>query len=156
MAARDDYPTKNPRVHRVGIYASVLLAVFLVGFLPMWLTARGRALDLDEARQALRLARIENSLAAAALEARRGEYEAAREAASAFYTALQSELERPDADGLAAARDALQPILSERDEMITLLARADAAAADRLADAYVGYRSATAPLRTSPTTSPGS
>ncbi|MGH9943923.1 MAG: hypothetical protein ACRD9R_16380, partial [Pyrinomonadaceae bacterium] len=37
-------------------------------------------------------------------------------------------------------RDALQPLLAQRDEVITLLARSDPAAADRLADLYTAYR----------------
>ena len=150
MVAQTDFPKKNRQVQRFGIYATVLFAVFLLGFLPMWLTARSRALERDAAQEALRLARIENSLAAAAILARRAEYDPAREAASAFYTSLQAELGRPEAGVLAPARGALQPIVSERDEIITLLARSDAAAADRLANSYVAYREATATLTNQP------
>jgi hypothetical protein len=43
----------------------------------------------------------------------------------------------------------LQPLLVQRDQMITLLARADPAVAERLADAYLSYRRTTGTL-TSP------
>jgi hypothetical protein len=37
-------------------------------------------------------------------------------------------------------------LLAQRDQLITLLARADPAVADRLADAYVSYRQTTGTL----------
>jgi len=60
---------------RLTNYAIVLLAVFLVGLVPMWLVARGRATERDSAQHQLRLCRLENNLSSAALNARRGEYE---------------------------------------------------------------------------------
>jgi hypothetical protein len=144
---KEDFPTKNRQVHRFGIYTTVVLGAFLLGFLPMWLTARTRAGERDAAQQELRLAHIENSLAAAAIQTSRGEYELARDAASTFYTNLQAELGRSDSGVAAPARGALQAILAERDQIITLLARSDAAAADRLATAYTAYRQAVGTLR---------
>lgn len=146
MAIKEDFPTKNRQLHRFAIYATVLFAAFLLGFLPMWLTARTRTAERDAAQQALRLAQIETSLAAAAIQARRGEYERAREATSTFYTSLQAELGRADSGVAAPSRGALQGILDERDQMITLLARGDAAAADRLANLYISYRQAVGSL----------
>ena len=132
-------------------YAVVALVAFALGFLPMWWTSRTRASERDAAQQALRLAGIENALAAAAIHARRGDYEPAREAASTFYTSLQAELDRPDTS-LAGSKDALRTLLAERDQMITLLARSDAAAAERLSNSYVAYRRAagTQPPRAQP------
>ena len=40
----------------------------------------------------------------------------------------------------------VSPLLVQRDQMITLLARADPAVAERLADAYLSYRRATGTL----------
>ena len=134
-----DFPSKNRQVQRVGIYASVVFAAFLLGFLPMWLTARTRGAERDAAQHALRIAQIENSLAAAALQARRGEYEPARVSASTFYTSLQAELGRADSGIAAPSRDSLQALLAERDDIVTLLARGDAAGAERLASAYTSY-----------------
>ena len=143
---KEDFPTKNRQLHRVAIYATIIFAAFLLGFLPMWLTARTRTAERDAAQQALRLAHIESSLAAAAIQARRGEYERAREATSTFYTSLQAELGRADSGVTAPSREALQGVLDERDQMITLLARGDAAAADRLANLYISYRQAVGTL----------
>lgn len=139
-SSREPLPVKSARVRRFAIYAGVLFAAFLLGFVPMWLEARGRANERDAARQALRLAQLENTLATAAIHARRGDYEPAREAASTFYTDLQTELDRADSGFAAPSREALQALLADRDQMITLLARSDPAVADRLANTYVSYR----------------
>jgi hypothetical protein len=133
-------PLKQAPLHRLGVYATVILLAFLVGFVPMWLRARTRTIELDAAQLSLRLAQTENTLASAAILARRGDYEPAREAASTFYTSLRAEL---DGQGVSTTqRDMLQPLLAQRDQMITLLARSDPAVAERLADAYVVYRRA--------------
>ena len=70
------------RLKRLGVYATVVFAAFVLGFVPMWLVARTRANERDVVQQALRLTQLENELAAAAIQARRGDYEPAREAAS--------------------------------------------------------------------------
>lgn len=134
---------KNSLLQRIGLYAAVLLVVFLLGLLPMWLAARNRAGERDEARRELRLSRMQDALGAAAIDARRGEYEAARLAASDFFTALHAEAERTDDRALNAQQiDSVRPMLAQRDDAITLLARSDPAAADRLSDLYVAYRKA--------------
>jgi len=134
---------RKPRslVQRIGIYAAVLLFVFLLGFVPMWLKARGYSSSLESAEQQLTLARIQNTLAAAVIDARRGDYEPARQAASQFFTSLRAEADKGEASSYTRAqRDGMQPLFARRDEIITLLARSDPAAADQLSDLYVAYR----------------
>ena len=134
---------RKPRslVQRIGIYAAVLLFVFLLGFVPMWLKARGYSSSLESAEQQLTLARIQNTLAAAVIDARRGDYEPARQAASQFFTLLRAEADKGDASSFTGAqKDGMQPLFARRDEIITLLARSDPAAADQLSDLYVAYR----------------
>jgi len=83
-------------------------------------------------------------MAAATIDARRGEYEPARQMASDFFTTLRTQIDS-DADASAITtvqRDRVRPFLAQRDEIITLLARSDPAAADRLSDLYVSYRQA--------------
>jgi hypothetical protein len=71
---------------------------------------------------------------------------------SDFFSALSSEVDRGEDSALdQAQRDAVRPLLAQRDEVITLLARSDPAAADRLSDLDASYRKATgnpAPLNT--------
>lgn len=128
-------------VRRVIIYTVLLLAVFLLGFVPMWWKSRECSSNLSEAEQQLNLARIQNALASAAIDARRGDYEPARRSASDFFTSVRAETDRGDASALSPAqREGVQPLLTQRDEIITLLARGDPAAADRLSDLYASYR----------------
>jgi hypothetical protein len=133
----------TPLVRRFIIYGAVLLVVFLLGLVPMWLKARQSAGSLAAAEHQLFLVRVQHDLASAAIDARRGEYEPARQAASQFFTSVRAEIDKGDASDLTAAqRQGVTPLLAERDELITLLARSDPAAADRLSELYVRYRAA--------------
>ena len=129
---------------RIGIYALIVVVVFLLGLVPMWLSSRTCAKERDEAQRELRLSKLENDLSAAVINARRGEYELARQASSRLFTSLgaqcdasaaQSDLTRPQCE-------TLRPALAQRDELITLLARNDPASADRLTDTYVSFQKA--------------
>jgi hypothetical protein len=128
-------------LQRIGIYAALMLVAFLVGFVPMWLKARESGNNLAAAERTLGLAQMQNNLASAVIDARRGEYEPARQAASQFYTSLQAAIDKGDDSTLTPAqRTAAQGLFAGRDEIITLLARSDPASADRLSDVYVAYR----------------
>ena len=128
-------------IRRIGIYAVVLLVVFLLGFVPMWMKARSSRIALAAAEQKLSLAQMQNSLASSVIDARRGDYEPARVAASQFFTSLLAEVNKGDDSAFnAAQRSAVQPLFTQRDEIITLLARSDPAAADRLSDLFASYR----------------
>lgn len=142
MDTPGNQPLRVAQLQRVGVYATVVLVAFLIGFVPMWLRARTHGNERDAAQYALRLAQAENTLASAAIYARRGDYEPAREATSTFYTNLRADLDRPGSAFSASQRDLLQPLLVQRDQIITLLARADPAVAERLSDAYLTYRRA--------------
>ncbi len=131
---------------RVGVYLAIAVALFLLGLVPMWLKARAAASQRDAAQHELRLSQMQNTLSAATIDARRGEYEPARQMASDFFTTLRTQIEAgADADASAitpAQRERVRPLLDRRDEIITLLARSDPAAADRLSDLHVTYRQA--------------
>ena len=133
--------TPRPLMQRIMIYAGVLLIVFLLGLVPMWLKARSATNSLAETEHQLLLAQMQNNIASAAIDARRGDYEPARQAASQFFTSLSAELDKADASNFTQAQQqGIQPLLAGRDEVITLLARSDPASADRLTDLYVAYR----------------
>ena len=135
-------PARSSSVmQRVGLYAALMLVAFLAGFVPMWLKARESGNNLAATERTLGVARLQNSIASAALDARRGDYEPARQAASQFYTSLQADMDTGDDSPLPPAqREAAQALFAGRDEIITLLARGDPAAADRLSDVYASYR----------------
>ncbi len=135
--------SKPPLAWRVGPYAAVLLAGLLLGFVPTWLKSRACADSLAASERQLATARIRNSIASAAIDARRGEYEPARQTASQFFTSLRAEADKGETSALTQAQRAgVEPLFAQRDEIITLLARSDPAAADRLSELYVAYRKA--------------
>jgi len=130
-------------LRRVGIYAGVLGLVFLLGLVPMWLTARERGSERDDARKELTLARLENLISGAALDAGRGEYEAARQQTSEFFTRLRAEADLRDRSAIAPGRlEQIDGLFAYRDDIITLLARSDPSSASRIADLYFAYRRA--------------
>ena len=125
-------------LRRYAIYAGVLLVVFLLGLIPMWLKARTAANSLTETEHQLTLCKMQSDLGSAVIDARRGDYEPARQALSRFFTSLSAE--RGSSNYTEAQRNSLQPLFAGRDELITLLARSDPASADRLSDMFVAYR----------------
>ena len=135
-------PVKSrPAAQRFLIYAGVLLVIFLLGFVPMWLRARAASSSLVETEHQLIMVKMQSSLASAAIDARRGDYEPARQAVSQFFTSLREEMDKGDTSIYTQTqRKGMQLLFAGRDELITLLARSDPASADRLADLFVAYR----------------
>jgi hypothetical protein len=132
---------RRPWVRRVLGYTIVLLVVFLLGFIPAWLRSRESSRNLAGAEQQLALARMENTLASATIDAWRGEYESARQSAGDFFTMVRTEIDRGEDSALSSAqREGVRPLLAQRDEIVTLLARGDPAAVDWLSDLYSAYR----------------
>jgi uncharacterized protein with PIN domain len=128
-------------MQRYIIYAVVLLVVFLLGLIPMWLKARTAASSLAETEHQLVLSKMQNDLASAVIDSRRGDYEPARQALSRFFTSSRAEVDKGDSSNYTEAqRNSLQPLFAGRDELITLLARSDPASADRLSDLFLAYR----------------
>ena len=120
---------------------AVLLAVFLAGLAPMWLKSSRLAGELFSTRRQLRLEEIQLTFANAALDARQGHYEPARQGLAEFYRLVTAELDRGVASALPPGAPAdLPPLLAQRDDLITLLARGDTASAERLANAYASFR----------------
>ena len=78
--------TLNKWLIRIGI----LLLAFLLGFVPMWISNRQLSADLATRDKELHRSRVLNSLTAATIYARRGEYETARQSASTFFTDVRS------------------------------------------------------------------
>jgi len=134
-------PAPKKMLRRIVLFVVPLVAVFLAGYVPMWRKARDESVQREKAERVLTLTRIEKDLGGAAIDARRGEYEAARQETSAFFTAARFEIDERSRSVLTdQQRTALAPLLAPRDELITLLARNDPACADRLSNLYVAVR----------------
>jgi hypothetical protein len=140
----ENFPAIKPnRRRRLLIFLILLAAAYLGGFLPMWQKARVETAQLEQTSRALTVMRIVKDLGSAAIDARRGAYEPARQEASAFFMAANFEIDQRERSAFTAAqRQDLAPLLASRDEVITLLARNDPASADRLVNLYVSVRKA--------------
>ena len=126
------------------IWAGLVTLAFLLGLLPMWWSKSNVSAELDRTKVELQRQQHLNSLSAAAVYARRGEYETSRQYASKFFTDMQAELDNAESKIFTAQeRTQLPQLLANRDDVITLLSRADPASAERLSNLYVEYRAAT-------------
>ena len=132
-------PRSNP-ITKWLIFAGVVVLAFLLGFVPMWLSNRQLSADLADRGKQLHRSRIQNTLTAATIYARRGEYETARQNTSAFFTDIRAEMDKGNEGVLSEQeRVGLTRVMAERDEIITLLSRNDPAAAERLSNVFVEY-----------------
>jgi len=131
-----------------GYLISVLVGAFLAA-VPLGLRLYQLQRDRTALQEQMDWAELEIDLARAAVMARHGDYAAARDAASSFYSRARRQL---DAGGELAApeRSYLQSVLTDRDSIITLLARGDPAGAERTTAMYVAYRGAQRPESTLP------
>src|SRR5256885_14821026 len=130
-----------PVATRFVIVIIVATIAFAAGWAPGWLKLRSTMHRLEETRHELTIAQIQNKIASAAIDARRGEYEPARQAASQFFTQLRDEIDLGKKSALNdAQREEANKILNQRDDVITLLARSDPSAADRLTGLFVALR----------------
>jgi hypothetical protein len=123
------------------IAAGIAVAAFLLGFLPQWSRANRAADRLTEARRELAVSRTEGKVAAALNETLRSNYERARQLMAEAY----DEIQRHAAGASDAQRRELQAILAQRDEIITLLARAAPESSQRLMLIHTRYRAAMTP-----------
>ena len=123
------------------IYLATLAIAFLLGLVPMWWKFRSCAGQLTSVQQELTISSLQNKLANATMDAKRGDYEPARQAMSEFFTKLRTEADRGgDSVFNEGQRNNLAAVFSGRDDTITLLARGDPSAVDRLTDLYLKYR----------------
>ncbi len=110
---------------RVASTSYLMLLACIAGYIPGWLASRDYKSEVNDLRRQTRLSPIRTSLAEAALNANRGEFEEARRNSIDFFTNLQAELDRQEPLFESSDRRRLFDILSKRDEVITELARGD-------------------------------
>lgn len=129
---------------RIGLYATLSLGFFLLGSVPMWLKASRAIEQRDAAQREVRLIQLQNTIGAAMVAAERGQHELARQMTSDFYIKLRSQTDAGSSSIFTPAqRETLKPLLAERDEVITLLARSDPTSTERLFAIYSSYRKVT-------------
>ena len=123
----------------LALVATGLVIAFLLGFVPEYVAKRNADRDLAAARQELRLSRLQGRLGAALAEALRSNYERSRQLMAGYFSGLQEALPAVENPRQKAA---LAGILGQRDEMITLLSRAQPESSQRLMLLYTAMFSA--------------
>jgi hypothetical protein len=137
------------REQKLGLYAAAAVIVaFLIGYVWQNTRARGFEKRLEQANVELTFERLESKLAAATIEADRGNYEIARQLASDFFTGLQADMSRAPEEH----RQELTAIMGHRDAIITAASRSDPQTGSLIAQIYNTYRVAfgDAPVATQP------
>ena len=127
------------------------LVIFLIGFLPPTLRARRLAAELERANartaevQAaheqreldLHVARLRGTLGEVIHETSQNNFGNAATRATAYFDAVQAALNDRRMEAASKRREVLTRIAGRRDEISADLARADAAARQKLADMYI-------------------
>jgi hypothetical protein len=137
---RDKLSRLSVTWNRVGLYVVLCLSSFLLGMVPMWLKANRAIEQRDAAQREVRVRQLQNTLGNAIVDVQQGDYEPARQTMSDFYTNLRRLLDTRNENMFTAAqREQLRLLLQDRDAVITLLARSDETAGDRLSTLYTTY-----------------
>ena len=133
-------PTLPEIVRRVILVIALGLA-FLAGFLPTWSLAGRHAAERDSARRALRLVQLEALVAAGTVDARRGQYDWARQSIHHWFIALRYELEQGSNSCLSTAqRIALGPLLNRQEELMRALGRGEPSSVGSITAVYLTCR----------------
>ncbi|HEX6369013.1 MAG TPA: hypothetical protein VF006_08770 [Longimicrobium sp.] len=122
----------------IAIAVGIALVAFLLGFLPQWSRANGLRDRLTTSQHDLRMARTEGQIGAALTESLRSNYERARQLMTEVYATLQATA--PSLQG--TQRREAEAILAQRDEMVTLLARAAPESSQRVMLIYTRFHNA--------------
>ena len=134
------HTTTPSRLTKVKAYGIGFLVGLLIGLVPMTVRLIQTRGERNSLQEQLAVGRLEMNLAGAALMARHGDYTAARDAASQFFSDARQAADGGDDTLSPAQLTYLQTALAERDALITLLARGDPAAAERSTAMYVTHR----------------
>jgi len=126
---------------KVGIAAAVLIAVFLLGYIPAQKSARRAQQQNVQLENSLRLAELRGQLGMASYEANRNNYASAAQFSTDFFNGLQTAVNNTDDQML---RQKLQSALERRDEIIANLAEANPAVKEKLSQMYADFFQITA------------
>lgn len=140
--AQPAHPPAQLRSTRLKTYGICFLTGLLLGLVPLGIRLMQTQGDRDALQQQLRLANLEMNLSAAAVMTRHGDYTAARDAASRYFSDARQAIDSDDDTLTAAQRAHLESALASRDALISLLSRGDPAGAERSTAMYVAHRAA--------------
>ncbi len=124
-------------MRRVLVALAVLLAVFLIGYVPGMLNARKARSENSRLELELGLARLQGKLGMVAYQVNRNNFADASALSTGFFDGLKNVLGSPLLDAEAKRKAALEAVAARRDEINADLARADPAVKEKVADTFV-------------------
>jgi hypothetical protein len=126
--------------NRIIVAAIAVVAIFLVGFLPEYITAKRLENELRQSRQDSAGAQLRDLIGLAYVQANQKNFGIAGETSSRFFgRAREAASQAQD----ATSRKALEDLLSSRDKVTAELAKGDAAVMGDLQDLFIKTRQAT-------------
>ena len=129
------------RNRQIALAVGIALLAFLLGFFPQWSRANRNADRVESARAELRMSRTEGKIGLALTESLRSNYERSRQLMTEVFAEMQAA-----APALAGRqRTEVDAMLRQRDEIITLLARAAPQSSQRLMLLFERYHNAFQP-----------
>jgi uncharacterized protein HemX len=136
-------PAATPPARRRGSGGRILLVLFLLaaafagGYVPQWLQLRNVRAELTTADLQLRLANAHRRLATASHEAQRNNYASAAQSAGQFFDECATLARTEEFTAEPRTRVALLGYVEQRDPVMAMLAAADPASREHLANLYL-------------------
>ena len=125
---------------KIGIWSVVLIAVFLLGYLPATMNSQRAQVQRSDLEYKLRLAELRSQLGMSSYEANRNNFANAAQFSSEFFDGLRNIV---DATRDETLKQKLQAVLSRRDEITTNLAEANPVVKEKLSQMYADFYYAT-------------
>lgn len=116
--------------------AAILIVVFLLGYIPSCVSARGAREESARIEQRLKLSEMLSKLGMAGYEVNRNNYASAAQMSTEFFNSLKELIDITTDDAL---KQKLQALSVRRDEITTNLAQADPAVKEKLAQMYADF-----------------
>lgn len=129
------------RNRQIATAAGIALVAFLIGFFPQWSRANDKNDQLLATRAELQSSRTGGKIGLALTESLRSNYERSRQLMTEVFAEMQAAAPRLT----GAQRTEVNAILGQRDEIITLLARAAPQSSQRLMLLFERYHNAFLP-----------
>ena len=136
MQAKEAVVIREPRginIRKLAILAGVLIAVFLVGYIPPCVEARRAREQNSRFEEQLRLAELCSRLAMAGCEANRNHYASAALRSAEFFNGVRAIIDNTKDERL---NQKMREVIAHRDEITFHLAAADPVIKEKLAGIY--------------------
>jgi hypothetical protein len=118
---------------KIGVWTVVLIAVFLLGYLPATINSQRAQVQKSDLEYKLRLAELRGQLGMCSYEANRNNFANAAQFTTEFFNGLRSIVDVTKDETL---KQKLQAVLSRRDEITTNLAEANPVVKEKLSQMY--------------------